>query len=102
MDIVPIFGSMNPGELNPSLNIICPPELPPGHVSWTSKDISTADQTFANAALPPVHTFLLASACLVAWKETTFNEKKKSPEDDQDNEPADTDSADDHHQPRSR
>lgn len=102
MDIVPIFGPMNPGDLDPALTILTPPELPPGHVSWTSKDISTADQTFASAALPPVHTFLLASACLVAWKETTFNEKKKRPEDDQDTEPADSKSVDDNHHRRSR
>lgn len=78
MDALTIFGALAASEGTNAMAILAPTELPPGHVSWTTKDINTADRTFANSEPPsPMQTWLAAGACLVAWKEATFEGAKK-------------------------
>lgn len=87
MDALTTFGSMVASEGANAMAILSPSELPPGHVSWTSREMSTADHAFSNTTSPSLLTaWLTAGACAVAWKEATFdsvNDKKKDePEDD--------------------
>lgn len=82
MDAMTIFGALAASEGANAMSILAPAELPPGHVSWTSKDINTADQAFATTDQPSLmQTWLATGACLVAWKEATFEGVKSEEED---------------------
>jgi hypothetical protein len=81
MDALTIFGALAASEGANAMAILAPTELPPGHVSWTTKDISAADRTFASTEpASPIQTWLAAGACLVAWKEATFEGMKSEEE----------------------
>ena len=81
MDAMTIFGALAASEGANAMSILAPTELPPGHISWTSKDINTADQAFATTDQPSlVQTWLATGACLVAWKEATFEGTKTEEE----------------------
>lgn len=83
MDALATFGALAAGEGANAMAILAPHELPPGHVNWTAKEITTADHLFAST--PPASlltAWLTTGACLVAWKEATFdstgNQTKKT------------------------
>lgn len=83
MDAITMFGALAASEGANAMAILAPTELPPGHVTWTSKEISAADQTFAvNGQGSLLQTWLATGACLVAWKEATFD-GVKTDEDEQ-------------------
>jgi hypothetical protein len=87
MDALATFGSIVASEGANTMAILAPAELPPGHVSWTSRETSTTDNAFANTTAPTLLTaWLTAGACAVAWKEATFDsvnhKKNDEPEDD--------------------
>jgi len=88
MDGFAMLGSLAASEGASAMSILTPPELPPGHVSWTTKDIGSADQAFASVAPPSLlQTWLVTGACLVAWKEATFEGfKTRDEEKELDNE----------------
>ena len=85
MDGFAMFGSLAASEGANAMAILAPAELPPGHAAWTTKDIGVADQAFATVEQPSlVATWLTTGACLVAWKEATFegfNTKDDEPKD---------------------
>jgi hypothetical protein len=82
MDGFAMFGALAASEGANAMSILAPAELPPGHVSWTAKDIGTADQTFATIEQPSlIATWLTTGACLVAWKEATFDGIKTKDDD---------------------
>ncbi len=82
MDGFAMFGSLAASEGANAMAILAPAELPPGHVSWTTKDIGVADQAFATVEQPSlVATWLATGACLVAWKEATFEGFKTKDEE---------------------
>ena len=73
MDAITMIGALAASEGANAMAILAPTELPPGHVTWTSREISAADQTFARSEQAPLlQTWLATGACLVAWKEATF------------------------------
>lgn len=87
MDGFAMFGALAASEGTNAMAILAPAELPPGHVSWTTKDIGCADRAFATFEQPSLlQAWLVTGACVVAWKEATFdgvkktNEKEKDPE----------------------
>ena len=82
MDGFAVFGALAASEGANAMSILAPAELPPGHVSWTTKDIGSADRVFATIEQPSlVATWLATGACLVAWKEATFDGIKKKDEE---------------------
>ena len=97
MDALTIFGALNVTEGSAAIGVLTPAELPPGNLSWTAREITSADQAFAAppavAAAPSdpslVNTWLLTSAAFLAWKEATFlpagrQDEHRKKDDDQD------------------
>lgn len=81
MDAMTIFGALAASEGTNAMAILAPTELPPGHVSWTSKEINNADEAFATTERASLaQTWLAAGACMVAWKEATFEGVKTEPD----------------------
>jgi len=91
MDGFAMLGALAASEGTNAMAILAPTELPPGHVSWTTKDIGSADRAFATFEQPPpslLQAWLVTGACIVAWKEATFdgvktNEKDKDTENEE-------------------
>lgn len=82
MDALATIGALAASEGTNAMAILAPVELPPGHVSWTSKDICSADQAFASQDQPSLlQTWLATGACLIAWKEAIFEGFKTKDED---------------------
>lgn len=81
MDAMTMIGALAASEGSNAMAILAPAELPPGHVSWTSKDIVAADGAFATGEQPNMmQTWLATGACLIAWKEATFEGAKSEDE----------------------
>ena len=87
MDAMTMFGALAASEGTNAMAILAPTELPPGHISWTSKEIVAADGAFATTEQPSMlQTWLATGACLIAWKEATF-EGITSDEDEKEPKP---------------
>jgi hypothetical protein len=72
MDALAMLGGLAATEGTNAMAILAPPQLPPGNVHWTARDISAADQTFATSDHFPLGTLMMTSMCVVAWKDATF------------------------------
>ncbi|MFT3880326.1 MAG: hypothetical protein QM703_11780 [Gemmatales bacterium] len=82
MDGLAIFGALAASEGTNAMSILAPAELPPGHVSWTTKDIGSADRAFATIEQPSLlQTWMVTGACVLAWKEATFEGFKNKDEE---------------------
>lgn len=79
MDALTVFGALNVTEGAASMAVLTPAELPPGSMTWTARDIYSADQAFAAVPSDPslLNTWLLTSAAFLAWKEATFMDSTK-------------------------
>jgi hypothetical protein len=97
MDILATIGSLAASEGANAISILTPAQLPPGHISWNSKDIASADETFARNETAQVSaqgkeqpslamTMLATGACLVAWKEATFDTTSRKTTKDEEKE----------------
>lgn len=84
MDGFAMLGALTVSEGTNAMAILAPTQLPPGHVSWTSKDIAAADQTFATPQPSTLQALMVTGACLVAWKEATFDSNTAKREEDKD------------------
>lgn len=89
MDAITMFGAWNVTE-GSAMAILTPAELPPGNISWTAREVHSADQAFATASPTDpslLNTWLLTSAAFMAWKEATFMPAAEEEErEDQDDE----------------
>lgn len=82
MDGFAVFGALAATEGANAMSILAPAELPPGHVSWTTKDIGSADRAFATIEQPSLlQTVMVTGACVLAWKEATFEGIKTKDEE---------------------
>ena len=81
METFEVLGALAATEGVNSMAILTPPQPPSGKVTWTSRDIATADQTFAGGQAGVLNTLLLTSACVVAWKEAAFEQKANKNDD---------------------
>lgn len=82
MDGFALFGALAASEGTNAMAILAPAELPPGHVSWTTKDIGSADRAFATIEQPSLlQTWMVTGACVLAWKEATFEGFKRKDEE---------------------
>jgi hypothetical protein len=83
MDTLAVLGALAATEGSSSMAILTAPQLPPGNLSWTAREISSADQAFAGSDQAPLNSLMMASMCVVAWKEATFvssdQEEEESP-----------------------
>lgn len=89
MDGFAMLGALTVGEGANAMAILAPAELPPGHVTWTTKDIAVADHTFAAAPPSALQALMMTGACVVAWKEATFdsNTAKRDVDDEDEQQP---------------
>jgi hypothetical protein len=80
METLAVFGALNvtPGA---AVSVLTPAELPPGSMTWTAREIHSADSAFAVAPADPslLNTWLLTSAAFLAWKEATFMSSGEQP-----------------------
>ena len=84
MDVLATIGALAASEGASSVSILTPAQLPPGHVTWSSKDIASADVAFSKEQPSLAQAFLATGACLVAWKEATFDTAtRKTTKDDE-------------------
>jgi hypothetical protein len=89
METLAVFGALNvtPGA---AVSVMTPAELPPGSMTWTAREIHSADAAFAAAPSDPslLNTWLLTSAAFLAWKEATFmsSDKEDQPRKDKKDE----------------
>lgn len=72
MDALAMLGGLAATEGGNAMAILTPPQLPPGNIHWTARDVSAADQTFAAPDQFPLGTLMMTSMCVMAWKEATF------------------------------
>ena len=83
MDALAMLGGLAATEGTNAMAILTPPQLPPGNIHWTARDICTADQTFAAPGQFPLGTLMMTSMCVVAWKEATFVSSASEEEQEQ-------------------
>lgn len=81
MDTLAVIGSFTVSEGANVISILTPAQPPPGHVSWSTRDIAAADVAFSQEQPSLAQAFLATGACLVAWKEATFDTTNRNSTD---------------------
>ncbi len=87
MDTLATIGSFTASEGANAISILTPAQPPADQIRWSTKDIASADVAFSREQPSLAQVFLTTGACLVAWKEATFDTaNRKSTDKDEDKE----------------
>ena len=70
-----VFGALAATDGANSMAILAAPQEPSGKMTWTSRDIAAADQTFTSPDPSLLNTWMVTAACVLAWKEAVFEPK---------------------------
>jgi hypothetical protein len=80
METLAVIGALAATEGCNSMAVMATAQEPTGKMSWTAREVASADQAFAAANPTLVGTWVMTSACVLAWKEAAFPAKSRDDE----------------------